>query len=378
MGNPSSAMKTFWTITLIILLEAIFIPGITHAQNIDRIVDNGTRQQQSATQQQPAAGQSSPSLNYNVLVPLPGVPQSINSDTNVSEYLVRIVQVILGFCVALATFMVLFGGVRMATTDAFTTRSEGKKTIQEALKGLAIALGAFLILNTISPNLVNFKLELPGVDIPAPPQTPVTPSTPTRPRVDTTTGGGGFNGKPIDTSFTLDCPTCVPLGSSGIATRNDNNVCNGTEPCKASASLVEKLQRFDQAIKATNPELSLYVSEGWPPTVRHASMEQRRGDSIDMNFNGVNPSGSSLQKVFETGKSADLTFIWEIPANNTSQLINARNAVVDELIAQGLDEKAAAKYASCRVIPVANINRAHFSTYQTSDVASKQNFVGCN
>ena len=116
------------------------------------------------------------SFTYKTLVRIPGLgteePQPDGTKANVVTispnslglYLQTIFNYIIGLAIALATVMIIYGGVRYSTTDALGGKKEGKAIVQDALWGLALALGSYLILNTINPDLLKFDLDLPKVE----------------------------------------------------------------------------------------------------------------------------------------------------------------------------------------------------------------------
>ncbi len=59
----------------------------------------------------------------------------------------------------LAVVMIVIGGFQYATTDSLFGKSEGRTKVNDALFGLALALGTWLILNTINPALTNCSLD---------------------------------------------------------------------------------------------------------------------------------------------------------------------------------------------------------------------------
>jgi len=109
---------------------------------------------------------------FTFIAPVPIVGLNINSKgeidlTNgegVAKYMSGIYMTMIAVAAALATIMVLVGGVQYATTDAFSVKEEGKKRIKAAFAGLALALLAYSILNFINPYLVNTNFNPPAID----------------------------------------------------------------------------------------------------------------------------------------------------------------------------------------------------------------------
>lgn len=111
---------------------------------------------------------------YTPLAPLPGLEKdkpldTLPSDSNpcpFGNYLNIIIKIIIGFAAVLAMVMIVMGGIEYMTSDLVSSKEAGKETITHAILGLLIALGAFLILNTINPQLLSACLnQLPKAEI---------------------------------------------------------------------------------------------------------------------------------------------------------------------------------------------------------------------
>jgi len=69
----------------------------------------------------------------------------------------------LGAGALLALVMIVFGGYITLTAAGNAERaSRGKNFIFSSVVGLILLFGAYLLLNTINPDLVNFKINLPN------------------------------------------------------------------------------------------------------------------------------------------------------------------------------------------------------------------------
>lgn len=110
-------------------------------------------------------------VDYAVLAPLPGTTRNCtvtNSSgvtvpaqcTDLPTYLPNAFNLAIGIAVGLAFIMITFGGVLYATSDAINNKEDGKKYIQNALGGLLLVIGAYTILNTINPQILNFNLNI--------------------------------------------------------------------------------------------------------------------------------------------------------------------------------------------------------------------------
>ncbi len=99
---------------------------------------------------------------YHPLAPIAGF---IDGDITISpEGLTAYLNTVFRFGIALAgllaVIMIIWGGLEYLSTDAINGKSEGKKKIQEAFQGLALALLSWLILYTINPQILSTNLTI--------------------------------------------------------------------------------------------------------------------------------------------------------------------------------------------------------------------------
>ena len=108
-----------------------------------------------------ALADTSDPVNYKMLAPIPFVETTPGSGTaTANSYIPGIVQLVIAAAVVLAVVKIIFGGIQYMSTDSFNSKSDGKKSIEDALWGLLLAISAFVILKTINPDLVNLSLVL--------------------------------------------------------------------------------------------------------------------------------------------------------------------------------------------------------------------------
>lgn len=103
---------------------------------------------------------------YVTLAPLPyttkcGGNTGTKCETDLSTYLPGVFKFSIGIAAALAFIMITFGGIEYMTSDAISGKSDGRKRIEEALWGLLFVIGAWAILNTINPQILDFNLTVP-------------------------------------------------------------------------------------------------------------------------------------------------------------------------------------------------------------------------
>lgn len=158
-------------------------------------------------------------LSYTVLAPLPcisgsGTPGTdgyksdctqTSNETTLEKYLPGVFKLAIGLAAVAAVLMIVWGGIQYITTDAIMGKKEGKDRILNAIYSLVMIIGAWLILNTINPNLLNINLNIEPAVTKAP--------------AGGTLGTSGL--QPVTenalASLKSGCPTCniVPTSTTG-------------------------------------------------------------------------------------------------------------------------------------------------------------------
>lgn len=155
-------MKNSFNKKLILLVASVFFFSLLLVFGANRI---------TAQETQPAA------TTYELLAPLPGyVDSGSGSGTTAAQYIQGIFRLVIALAGALAVLTIIFGGIKYMSTDAFGGKNEAKEIISRALWGFVLAIGAWMILYTISPGennpFVNFNLSLERQEIPENQNTP--------------------------------------------------------------------------------------------------------------------------------------------------------------------------------------------------------------
>jgi len=75
------------------------------------------------------------------------------------QYLNLMIKVFLIIAAILSMVMIVMGGIEYMTSELISSKEAGKERITNAILGLLIAMGAWLILNTINPNLLNLCVD---------------------------------------------------------------------------------------------------------------------------------------------------------------------------------------------------------------------------
>lgn len=94
----------------------------------------------------------------NLLQPIGNSQGGGSAVSSVAKYLSVAFPVFLGAAIALAVVMVTWGGLEYILSEVPGAKVEGKERIRHAIWGLLLALTAWIILNTINPNI-----NLPGI-----------------------------------------------------------------------------------------------------------------------------------------------------------------------------------------------------------------------
>ncbi|MBP9711600.1 MAG: D-alanyl-D-alanine carboxypeptidase family protein [Candidatus Pacebacteria bacterium] len=77
-------------------------------------------------------------------------------------YLNMMMKLIIGLASVMAVVMIVIGGVEYMTSDLVFSKESAKQRISEAVLGLLVALGAYALLNTINPDLLQTDLDTLG------------------------------------------------------------------------------------------------------------------------------------------------------------------------------------------------------------------------
>lgn len=108
-------------------------------------------------------------LDESYLAPLPGLSNATPPENRLKGFLQGLFQVLIIIAGILAVIMIVIGAITYLSTDAFSGKSEGKEMMLNAVFGLILALGGWIIINTINPNLAStLSITIPKVHVDAP------------------------------------------------------------------------------------------------------------------------------------------------------------------------------------------------------------------
>jgi hypothetical protein len=90
-------------------------------------------------------------------VPLVHIPY-IGDFTDPANTVNGIIRLLFVIASLLDTGMIIYGGLRYLTSEAYTGKSDGREIITDALIGLLLLLVSVLILSLINPDILNIRL----------------------------------------------------------------------------------------------------------------------------------------------------------------------------------------------------------------------------
>ena len=109
-----------------------------------------------------ALAQSSAPITYTLMAPLTGY---LSGTPTLSQYLQGVVQVTIGLAGILAVIMLIYCGIKLMGTPSAGAKSEAKECIWNAIFGVLLAVGAWILLYTINPLLLSSDLALTDVAV---------------------------------------------------------------------------------------------------------------------------------------------------------------------------------------------------------------------
>jgi hypothetical protein len=98
---------------------------------------------------------------YTLLAPIGTLTKA---PSNFGDYVNIILKIAIGLCGVLAVIMLVIGGIEYMGDESVFAKTEARKQMINAIFGLLIALGAWALLNTINPDLLNVKVGIKAVN----------------------------------------------------------------------------------------------------------------------------------------------------------------------------------------------------------------------
>lgn len=128
--------------------------------------------------------------DYELLVPIPefcapGVKCVYKVGEGFNSYVNAFIRLAIILAAILSVVMIVFGGFQYMTSESLGLKAEGKERMLNAIIGLVLLSASFLILNTINPNILSFKLDIKSVDVKNNNSSSVSPTTVAEVKSDT-------------------------------------------------------------------------------------------------------------------------------------------------------------------------------------------------
>ena len=206
----------------------------------------------------PVTIQTPDTFSYTLLESFPGFFKAESTMTDLPTMILAIYKFGIWTVGIAGLFMLVVGGfMYMASAGNTSTAGNARGIISDALLGIVAALGAYLILYVINPDLTKINLNFTPVSI----------------KFDK-----------IDASnpdSTTTCRDCVSV----------EDICK-TRPCSVNSTLASKLRT---ALQGQNAR----ITEGWPATVNHSSSCHGNGTCADVNLTANKGDVQEVKKLYD-------------------------------------------------------------------------------
>lgn len=249
--------------------------------------------------------------DYTPLAPIPELTNN-SKQTDINTFIPGAIRLTIGVASGLAVLFIIIGGIQYMSSDAWNKKNDGKKTIQNALGGLLLAIGSYVILNTVNPKLLNFDISIEGQD-----------------SGGAITAPDGLSGIPgqrsaYDSGCIDDCTivTNLPIKAQ--------NACSNAQ-CFLNIELIDKLREVNIAMDGSGWQ----ITEAYPPTAEHESSchkpGRNAGKCADVALTGIDTtsisSASAINRFIKAMSDEDLDVDYEVTTTTRFNQLRAAGAV---------------------------------------------------
>lgn len=267
--------------------------------------------------------------SYCLLEPIPEFGDKITPEMSFSSYVNTLIRLILGVVGVVVVVTFVYGGIMWMGTDSIFKKTDAKERMENAIIGTLLLLSAYIILNTINPNLVNIKINIPD----------------------------GFTTLKIEEITDSGEVVTIEYSSEVGSCPNDCSKLKGDEgvdvPYESSGDSVSSgfkpyLQTLTQKLSSSG--VTWTTTEAWEPSREHKAHCHTIGTCIDANFRGLadnsNPPPEKVKDFVDAAVSSGLCPVYEVETEAQ------RTAVLNI----GVDPKYVKNYGGW-------ISAPHFSVY---------------
>jgi hypothetical protein len=233
-----------YILILVVLTGTFSILTSTYASNVSPgetcVYDNANKVINSPCVP-PSLQKDGSSLPYVLLAPISDMPPTFNpkDEGSFGIYLNLMIKIFIGLCAVLAVVMLVIGGIEYMTSELMSSKEAGRERMTNAVLGLLIALGAYALLYTINPNLLNTDLSSltdATIEVAVNDAVPQTYDPITKKYRNGATFGASLTGTPLQNCATNTQIGCIPL----YVTLNNNELeCTtiGQKNCTSTIGL---------------------------------------------------------------------------------------------------------------------------------------------
>jgi hypothetical protein len=109
----------------------------------------------------PVLAQAPKATEYQLLAPIPLTGSgAVDTKASTATYIPGLFRLMIALATGLAVIRLIYAGIIYMSTDAINGKEDAKGIIETTLWGLLLAIGAWVIINTINPKLLDFNLNI--------------------------------------------------------------------------------------------------------------------------------------------------------------------------------------------------------------------------
>lgn len=254
------------------------------------------------------------------MAPLPGIANNVGDTTTLEKYVPAIFKLAVGLSAVAAVLMIVIGGFQYISSDAILGKTAGRERIMNAIYALVLIIGAWLILNTINPNLLKIKLNIDKVSVDSAVSGQLYLGVPNSGNGGTATGADLLSGA----TLADDAAIRAQLASEGLSINQPPCTADRTSNCTnldgLPASMVTTLGALETACtQSVGTACTIMITGGTESSLHTAGTSHAPGKStVDLRSTDTlnaylgDPAPASGDKVVVNG----LNFTYESTGDN--------------------------------------------------------------